>query len=462
MVVRLLPSARHAVPLAALATLHLACSGDDSGGAGGSTGAPRLTDSAAATAREACEFKSGAMPVETLGRSDRLGKDIPVEHVFVMMMENRSFDHYFMKLPEYGQPDVKVAPATYTNPDTAGSPVSWFHTSEYCVEDPDHGWEGSHVQFGDGKNDGFVVTNDPDGARALGYLDQTDLPFYYELANTYAISDSYFCSLLGPTWPNRMYLYAGSSYGLTKNSLPVAGDSPSVYSAMIEKGLEWRVYRSNLAPAAMFINTWIDSIAGCQDPELGPCRVADISTLYADLASGNLPPLVFIEPEYNSGITETSEHPPGNPHHGQHLAWSVVDALGKSPVWSKSALFLTYDEHGGFADHVPPPPACHPGNGSPDDTSHGDFDRLGFRVPVFVISPFAKQHFVSHEVHSHTSILRFIQAKFELPALTGRDANSDAMMDFFDFDSPPFTTPPPFAEPPVDAAKVARCEELFP
>ena len=144
----------------------------------------------------------------------------------------------------------------------------------------------------------------------------------------------------------------------------------------------------------------------------------------------------------------------------------VVHALFKSPQWSKSALFITYDEHGGLYDHVAPPSACAPDAVLPileksDSAFPGKFDRLGFRVPLLVVSPFAKRAYVSHVVYDHSSITRFIETKFKLPALSGRDANADPLMDVFDFQNPPFVTPPDIPEPAVDAAELAYCEATF-
>ncbi len=423
---------------------------------------PRPDDSVAQSARDACEFTAGTLPQDSLGTSDRIGKSIPVDHIFVLMMENRSFDHYFSKLPEYGVTDVTVADASFTNLDQNGQTVAWHHETEYCVEDPRHSWNNSHEQWANGKNDGFVLNNEPDGARAMGYFDHTDLPFYYELASQFAIGDRTFCSMLGPTWPNRMYLYAGSSGGLTKNTLPLDVQAPNIFSALIDKGVEWKTYRSNLPPAAMFLKTWLESTKGCSDPELGPCRLAEFDQLLPDLASGDVPPVTFIEPEYSTGISETSEHPPANPHHGQQFVWQVVNALTKSPVWKRSVLFITYDEHGGFADSVPPPKACNPGDGEPEGVTEGSFDQLGFRVPLIVVSPFAKKGFVSHVTRDHTAILRFIQARHGIGAFTKRDANSDALMDMFDFQTAPHKTPPSFSEPVIDPGKVDACKLAFP
>lgn len=442
---------------AVLMTTVIGCSSDDQPR---EAEVPRPDDAVALAARDACQFKAGALPQDTLGKSDPIAKRIPVDHIVVLMMENRSFDHYFSKLPEYGVTDVTVADDSFSNVDDTGQSVKWFHETEYCVEDPSHGWGGSHRQWNTGKNDGFVLDNEPNGRRAMGYFDASDLPFYYALAKEFSIGDRYFCSLLGPTWPNRMYLYSASSHGLTENTLPTLKVA-NIFAALNEKKIEWKVYRSNLPPAAMFVETWLESIQGCGTGD-GPCRVANIDDLEADLASGDLPPVVFVDPEYSTGILETSEHPPGNPHHGQRFTWRVVDALTKSPIWKQSALFITYDEHGGFADHVAPPPACHPGDAEPDETKHGTFDRFGFRVPLMVVSPFAKKGYVSHQVRDHTAILRFIQARHGIGAFSNRDANSDALMDLFDFEAAPHATPPSFPEPAVDPAKVTACAAAFP
>ncbi len=442
------------------ALLALGCSGSDEPKKP-DDGPRRLTDDAAGERRAACEFGPGALAQETLGESDLVGDDIPIEHVLVLMMENRSFDHYFAKLPERGQPDAQVAPPDFENVDGSGAAVRPFRETRKCIEDPTHTWRDTHLQWNEGKLDGFALTNEPDGARALGYYDEPDLPFYYALANEFAIGDRYFCSLLGPTWPNRLYLYSGSSHGLTKNTIPTV-HVPSVYSELADAGVEWRVYRSNLTPAAMFIETWLESTGGCGRDNGEPCRLAEIERLRDDLAEGTLPPVTFIDPEYSTGIHETSEHPPGNPQLGQRLVWEIVTALTTSPLWEKSALFITYDEHGGFFDHVPPPSACHPGTAEPEETGSGSFDRYGFRVPAIVVSPYAKKHHVSHVVHDHTSILRFIQARFGLRALSARDANAAAMMDFFDFAAKPHAVAPSFPEPPVDASGTAQCEADFP
>jgi phospholipase C len=142
----------------------------------------------------------------------------------------------------------------------------------------------------------------------------------------------------------------------------------------------------------------------------------------------------------------------------------VIDALMNSPAWAHSALFLMYDEPGGFFDHVPPPPACPPDEAEPLlEPRHvrARFDRLGMRTPFIVVSPFARAHYVSHQVFSHSSVARMVQARFGLPALSARDANASVPYDLFDFEQPPFATPPKLPDPPVDELSREICHARF-
>lgn len=440
----------------------LGCSSSSEEGGGDDPGPPRLDDEVVRETRAACGYGAGALPIDTLGKSERIGGDIPVDHIIILMMENRSFDHYLSKLPEHGVDDVDVADETFANPDTTGQMINWRKVTEdqYCVRDPDHGRGGSLRQYNEGKNDGFVLENEPDGARAMAYFDRDEIPFYYDLAKEFAIGDRYFCSMLGPTWPNRMYLYSGSSWGLTGNSFPTK-EVPNIFQALIDAGIEWKNYKTNLAPPAMFLSTFLESTAGCGRDNGETCRLFDIEKAVPDIVEGNLPPVTFIDPGHLSQIDETSEHPPGNVQVGQKFVWEIVDAVTRSKAWDRIALFITYDEHGGFADHVPPPPACDPLTGDPDDPEDGKFDRYGFRVPLYVVSPYAKKGYVSHEAYDHTSILRFVQARFGIGAFSARDANADPMMDLFDFENPPHAQPPSFEQPSIEAGPMDSCQQQF-
>ena len=199
--------------------------------------------------------------------------------------------------------------------------------------------------------------------------------------------------------------------------------------------VSWRVY-STVSPTLLFKYV--------RDHADG--HVVPTARYYTDAAAGKLPQVAFVDPEFFGDIQhESDEHPPANPQLGQKFTSGVINALMKSPNWPTSALFLTWDEHGGYYDHVVPPAAPIPDNhaqiGDPDDTK-AKFNQYGIRVPALVVSPFSRPHFVSHVVHDHTSILRTIELRFGLPALTNRDAKAAPMTEFLDFSNAAFATPP--------------------
>jgi phospholipase C len=409
---------------------------------------------AAGFAAPRCRYGAGALPSETLPHGAPKGSAIPIDHVLVLMQENRSFDHYFGRLPAFGHTRVKGLPKKAANPAADGTRVAAFHETRYCIEDVAHSWNASHRQWNGGRNDGFVVTNDPDGERAMGYYDETDLPFYYGLATTFAMADRFFCSLLGPTYPNRFYLLAATSDGRINNAL-VPFTRPSIFGELDTAGIDWRIYAGNVAFGLLLT-----------DVQAHTSNLRPIAEYYADAAAGTLPPVAFIDPKFFGDVlTESDEHPPADMQVGQLFVSSVVGALIDSPQWDRSALFITYDEHGGFYDHLPPRPACEPDDVPPalkPGDEPGSFDRYGFRVPMIVVSPWAKPGYVSHKVYDHTSVLRFIQTRFELPALTRRDANARPPLELFDFREPRLASPPALPAATIDSAPAAQCLADFP
>jgi phospholipase C len=202
----------------------------------------RPDDATSGSSRAACAYKRGQMPAETLGPKTPVDKDIPITNIVVLMQENRSFDSYFGHLNQFAnRTDIESAPASASNPDQPGGTTGshpWTHAPHKCDADTDHSWKGAHAEWDNGKNDGFYAVNNGstnpdddagtvdagntayDGERSMWWYDQTDIPFHYALASTFGIADHYFSSVLGPTWPNRMYLYGGSSYGATDNVFP--------------------------------------------------------------------------------------------------------------------------------------------------------------------------------------------------------------------------------------------------
>jgi len=422
------------------------------------------SDQAAQAARASCGYQAGALPAETQGASLPDGTAIPIDTIVVVMMENRSFDHYFQALPSAGQPTADVAPTSATNPgaDDAG-PVPFVRGTQLCFADTNHSWPGTHQQIDHGKMDGFAISNDSvhespmvgppgflSGARAMTYYTPQDLPFMYWAAQNFAIGDRYFASVPGPTWPNRMYMYAASSFGLTTNTFPP--EATILFDYLTLRGVTWGVYASGTPGFSIFVDQLIKYRANVHTP----------AELKADAAAGTLPHVVFIDPLFNDESYDSNdEHPPAVMEVGQSWLASVLSTIMASPAWPRTAMFLNYDEHGGLYDHVPPPKACPPDALEPVDAgAAGGFDEYGIRVPFVLFSPYAKKGYVSHQVYDHTSVIRFIEARFRIPALTGRDANALAPWDMFDFDAPP--NPAPTVPPvPVSQATLQACGTLF-
>ncbi len=441
----------------------------------------RPDDPTAQTNRASCTYQRGALPAETLGSSTPIDKDIPIDTVVVLMLENHSFDNYFGQLGKFlNRTDIESPPANASNPDATQTPVPYTHAPHKCDFDPDHSWSGTHKEWDNGAMDGFVVANDANpaslpagddpslasGNRVMTYYDQTDLPFYYAIAQNFATADHYHAPVLGPTWPNRMYLYAATSFGLTFNTFPDISSytfpdkDASILDELVKRHVDWWIYRESVAAAEMIYNIGVIN-------RWGPAPLKTFDDFFADAAAGKLPPMSFLDPNFaKEGSTGDDEHPPGDVQVGQAMSAKLIKAVFASPQWAHIAFFITWDEHGGYYDHFPPPPACNPDDLTPildtGDTTQGTFDREGVRVPLLLISPYAKKGYVGHTTYDHASITRFIEAKFKIPALTRRDANADPMMDLFDFSSPQNLTPPSIPDPPVDANEQAYCIQNFP
>ncbi len=468
----------------------VACSTQDTGSAPDDAGEPdvdtrpptptewdrpvtRPDDSQADADRAACKFARGALAGETLGKSTPIEDDIPIQNIVFLVMENHSFDNYYSKLAEYThRTNIEVAPADASNPDLVDGGTKTIlrqHAPHKCTLDTGHGWRASHQEYDDGKNDGFVQVNEEGtplgaGEQSLYYWDQSDIPFYYQLSSTFAIADHYHCSLLGPTWPNRMFTYAATSFGRTSNDLPDLSGYPfpdkdaTILDELEKRHVDWGVYSDGPSGALTVYGAAVLSRWGRRVTHFD-------SDFFTDAAAGTLPQVAYLDANsLSEGPAGNDEHPPADVQIGQKFVSDVVHALFASPQWPHLALFITYDEHGGYYDHVPPPKACLPGDHAPilsDKDPPGDFDRYGFRVPFIVVSPYAKKAYVSHTTYDHTSILRFIEAKFRVPALTGRDANANVMTDMFDFANPPFLTPPDIPAPTIDQTEADYCVATY-
>ncbi len=377
--------------------------------------------------------------------SKPIGADLvpQVEHIVIYMQENRSYDHYF-GMSGIGD-GLTIGPGgtpTNANPDLDGDAYTLTRATRFCdtARCTSQSWNASHLSYDDGAMDGFIRA--AGGAvGSMTYWMPEDLPFYDSLAHTFPICDRWFCSVLAQTFPNRRYLQAATSLGIVSTDVTevlATPDAPNgiIWDRLNDAGITWKDYAFDLPDILLFP----DFFQANQD------HVFTFDDFLADCAHGTLPQVSIVSP----GNTAYSEERPNDIQLGEAYSATIVDALMQSPQWPATALFFTYDEHGGYYDHVPPPPAPIPDDIAPRITSPPDqpgaFDRYGMRVPGFVISPFARADYVSHVVHDHTSILKFIETKWNLEAMTYRDANADDLLDCFDFDGVPF------AEPPVLAA----------
>lgn len=378
-----------------------------------------------------------------------------VKHIIFFVQENRSFDNYFGLLGQYraseGYPNsINGVPLNASLPDYKNTGnVSPYHWQTVCTESMSPAWNETHYSIHGGKMDYFMKTEgstpstiDPQGTRAMGYYDQTDLPYYYELATQYATSDTWFAPLQSNTIPNRMYLFTGTSFGHIRPDTPPSGGwtQPTIFRLLSQNHISWRYYYQDNSVFLSSFSDWATYQGS----------VYNISSYYNDIMNpSTLPQVIFIE---RASATGLDEHPNGNTQKGAADAANIINKFLQSPSYASSVFILTYDEPGGQYEHVPPfnevapdtiPPMLKPGDIS------AQFNQSGLRVPLIVISPWTKPHFVSHVNRDSTAILKFIETRFGLPSLTARDGAQDNMTEFFDFSAPQIPTPPPLPVQPT-------------
>lgn len=327
----------------------------------------------------------------------------PIKHVLVACQENRTFDEYFGFYPKAGKYGV---PAGFSQPDGKGGKVYPYHFPVPVSNDVTHSWQTIHSEWDNGKMDGFYTT---DGLGAMGYYNASDLPFYYSLANAFTLCGNYYCYQLGPTTPNRLALWSGTSGGQTTNNINGGQlDWPTIVDVLDAHKITWKCYNLGIGTGSQptqaegynglaYFKKWVN------DPRLY-LQEADY---YTDLKAGTLPQVSFF-------ITESliSEHPPADIQLGQQKIKDITVALIKSSSWESSTLFITYDEGGGYFDHVAPPQV--------------DAYGLGLRVPTLVVSPYAKRGYLAGHLAEHSSILKFIERRFNLPTLASVNHQFDA------------------------------------
>jgi phospholipase C len=401
---------------------------------------------------------------------------LPFDHIVVVMMENHSFDNLLGALAHSGQPRAHglrldhAGAARNNNPGAGGPVYSFPFPNTEQGPNVSQSWNATHEQIDGGRMDGFVSSVGSD--QPMGYWTQEVLPFAYSFARTFTVANRWFCSAPCQTYPNRRFLMAGTAYGDIATDDESLKDPPppngTIFDRLHAYQVSWRNYFTDLPQTAI-----IPSII-----EKYPANLAPIAQFFSDCAIGTLPSVSFVDPEFGAlsdvgstlatvpgleaitGKLETTggdEEDPQNMAYGEYWAYKVVDAVLRSPAWSRTLLVYTYDEHGGYYDHVPPPAAIPPDSIPPElgpEDVPGGYDVYGPRVPAIVASPYSRPNAVTNVAHDHTSVLATIEAKWNLPALTYRDANARTVADFLDVSSPALLEPPAIAEPPAPVEAV--------
>src|SRR3954471_14913192 len=376
----------------------------------------------AATAGIAAGLASTLSPATLVAEAARVqrrqhlpsARNLPIDTFVVLMMENRSFDHYLGWMPEadgiqaglsYVDKEGKTWETRPLAPDWQG-----------CGHpDPDHSWTGGRGQLNGGACDGFLKTGND--VFAVSYYKEGDLGFIQDAAKAFTTFDHFHCALMGSTLPNREYMHAATSYGNRDNALPpqtqytTGFPDTTIFASLEAKGISNRYFYTDIPASALW---------GAP----GIARSGRVEEYYARCATGTLPHVSFVDPNFAGSVGEgpglsADEHPHGDVRAGQAWMADVVHAFMESPQWERGALFIVYDEWGGFFDHVAPPRV-------PDDRNSGDINQdyglMGFRIPSIAVSPWVRRNHVAHTPYSFESILKMIEYKLGLAPLTKRDA----------------------------------------
>ncbi|HTT34473.1 MAG TPA: alkaline phosphatase family protein [Thermoplasmata archaeon] len=380
-----------------------------------------------------------------------------IQHVVVLMLENHAYDTYFgtyctrlgpyCAYPADGLPARTCVPLDPTNA-SAGcvKPFAFTSANDSLSAILWHNWYSSHSAYDNGTNANFYLA-ETSGLTPFGHYDGTTAPLYWDLAEEYGLGDQFFSPALSYSLPNHWYLVAAQSpsqidvnpVGPGPPNLPIpapamsylnqSNHTPSAEDLLSARGVSWKMYDYALPSYATAIRTPTGAgVASAYDfwnPEGAKAEsytaaftshFVNRSSIFPDARSGRLPSVSWVIPDFTY-----SDHPPSSVSDSEYFTARLVDALESSPEWNSTALFITWDEYGGFYDHVVPPTV--------------DSNGWGFRVPLLVVSPYAREGYVSHVNESFPSILHFIEDRFNLGCLTAEDCNATLPLDYFDFNS---------------------------
>jgi phospholipase C len=397
-------------------------------------------------------------------------EQMPFDHIVVVMMENHSFDNLLGDLARTrgdvdGLSFDASGNAINSNPGLEpASEVKAFPLGTTAqAKNVTQAWNATHAQIDGGEMDGFVRS--VRGTEPMGYYTARELPFAYSFAERFTLANRWFCSVPGPTYPNRRFMLAGTAFGGTTTSPATLLDPPpphgTIFDRLSENHVSWASYFTDF-PMTLTIPSIL-----LRYPDHHHAR----ERFLHDCAAGTLPAVSFVDPGMGllSSIAESigalpgvvkdilkmlgppgqTEEDPDDMYYGDLWSYETVEAVLKSPAWPRTLLIYTYDEHGGYYDHVPPPAAYAPDDIAPQLPAgeSGNYEMYGVRVPAIVASPYSRVGGVSSVTYDHTSILATIERKWNLPALTRRDANASTVMDCLDLTRPPVLKPEPLDKP---------------
>ena len=333
----------------------------------------------------------------------------PIQHIIIFFEENHTFDNFFGTYPNANGINGSIA---LPESATSNATIKPFHLNSTSTPDLDHSRKTAIEAYDNGSMNGFVYAEQ--SANTMGYYDGNDIPYFWDYASKFVLMDNYFTSVMGPSLPNHLYLLAGQSEGITDNIDKYCFNSPVIMDELDNKSISWKYYSGNDTA-----NVW-NPVPNCISFQNNKTRLNGLSPttqFVNDLQSGSLANVTWIIP-----TDENSEHPPNDVVKGEKYAVSLINAIMESKYWSSTAIFITWDDYGGWFDHVAPPQV--------------DTYGFGFRVPCLIISPYAKQGYIDSTQSDHTSILKFIETIYSLTPLSERDSNASNMLEAFDLSQP--------------------------
>ena len=375
----------------------------------------------------------------------------PIKHIVIIMQENHTFDNYFGTYPgANGIPKNVCMPLGPKHP--SDSCIKPFRSTNLSPADMPHGYQPSNIAHDNGKMDGFMLAENQNN-NTMSYYDNKTIPYYWDLAKHYVLADNFYSSVLSYSLPNHWYAIAGQApttsilYEMKQNPsaastnekdlakvyLHEANKISTIADLFVNRSIDnntsitWKYYYYRIA-----INGYEDAIRDGDAYDFWSPFTAKASSytekyashfvsrdqIFSDLESGTLPQVSWVIPRDSQ-----SEHPPNNIVLGMNWVVYVIDSIMQSPYWNSTAIIVTWDDYGGFYDHVRPPSIDQYG--------------LGFRMPAIIISPYAKSGYIDHTQYQFESILKFIEWRFNMPPLTDRDRNANNILNAFDFNQKP-------------------------